>query len=77
MWTKVFNCAYAIFIFLWKEGYILRYVKTARLDLRLHSKDKDALKKYCSEHNIKMTDFIVNLIRKELNLEEKKEKENT
>lgn len=51
----------------------MRYVKTARLDLRLHDEDKEALKKYCRENNINMTDFIVSLIRKELKLEDKKE----
>lgn len=55
----------------------MRYVKTARLDLRLHDEDKEALKEHCREHNINMTDFIVGLIRKELKLKEKEEKENT
>ena len=55
----------------------MRYVKTARLDIRLYDEDKEALKEYCKEHNINMTDFIVELIRKELKLKEKEKKENT
>lgn len=43
--------------------------KTARLDIRLYEEDKIALKQYCSDHNLKITDFITELIKERISKE--------
>lgn len=54
----------------------MRYVKTARLNLRLHEEDKEALKELGEELGMNMTDTIVYLIQKTYSQIGKKEKHN-
>lgn len=51
----------------------MRYVKTARLNLRLHDEDKEALKWLANKYNISMTDVVVKLIQEKYTKESKKE----
>ena len=51
----------------------MRYVKTARLNLRLYDDDKEALKWLAEKFGINMTDTVIKLIREKYQQEQKKE----